>query len=366
MNNEFNVLDSSDLSFLEKQLKLATEQSISENIQISYQQLQLAANNFLKAYDILIKNEDNFNRQYLKNLINNPESSSYIKGLRGGKAAYFMRAKYLLAFDFDDKLNKFLEELPKSVLYVYDDGQGGASTYEMSMIEMAKRASAEGRLNVSKNQLTAESRQSLEESNELINSLHIQKAQSAYSGAISRLNQFYKKAGYNQKQGGLLMWKQNKEWVISRVSNAGDLKEAYVSALMTQHKSNLDKLVNDTMGAPAYYDDELIADFFHSYIANVTNKPAIIEEDIITDYMQYGVKSSKAQMPSLQQYINVATMIKNKTNFFTKEEIRADIEKEYSQNTSRNKIIGTISNLTSKTYQDLLSNLDDYTVVINI
>ena len=357
-----------DIAFLEEELKKAATEEMDENIKISFIELKQAAINFLRAYNILSTNEDMFNRNYLKTLINgDPTNKNFIKGLRGSKQAFFLRSKYLLAFKFDKALNKFLEEIPKSILYVYDDGQGNVSTYKMSMTELAKRATKEGRINVSLNQLQSEHRQSLEESGELIDAEHVKKAQSAYSGATSRLNRFYEKAGYEQKQGGLLMWKLGKEWTVARVSNAGDLKEAYVAALMTEHKSNMDYLLDNSIGSPAYYDENLIAEFFKSHIQKVTNKAAIIEEDIITEQMQYGVKSAKAQMPSLQQYISVAEFISKQNTILSQDMIRSTINNMYSQNTARNKILGTINNLGEKTLNELLEiqNLE-YKIMMQI
>lgn len=362
-----SILSNSDVSLVVEMLQQATQEEISESMQIDWQNLQMHAQRFVKAYDELEKNEALQKKAFLKNLINNPENSIYIKKMRGGDAAYFMRAKYLLAFDFDEKMTKFLGELPKEALYVYE-GQGSLQTFKMPLKELAKYVNKEGRLNLSLSQLTAESRKSIEDSKEGEISIdHIAKVQAAYAGANNRLNRYYEKVGLSgsKAQGGLLMWKAGRDWQLARVTNRGDLKEAYASALMSEHKSNLDYLANIAMGGPAYYEHALIGTFFTGYIHNVTNKPAIVEEDIITDKMQYSVKSARASMPTIRQYVQTARWIAQQTSILTAEELKGYVQSNFSQDTHRNAIIATTKNLGDQVLNSLLSE-QEYNAIINL
>lgn len=358
MANDY--ISQNDLKTIETLLKEATASEGQQVTQVSWQQLQSAANNFLSGLRALEVNEKMLDKEYLKNLINNPESASYIKGLRGSQKAYFIRAKYMMAFNFDRYLTQFLGELPKEAVYVFEGG-GQVQSYKMSMMELAKRANAEGRLRVSKSQLTADNRQALENIDETgIPDEHIEKAQAAYMAVNARLNRYYEKTGQSgsSAQGGLLMWKMNSEWSIARVSNKGDLKEAYVAALMARHKSNLDKMMGTAVGAPEFYADSLVQTFFENYVHNVTNKAAIAGEDVVTDEGQYSIKSAGAQMPSLQQYINVAKWIQVRPGLFTAAEIKGFIEQEYSADAIRNIIVHTTKNLGDKVVKELMQGLE--------
>lgn len=237
----------------------------------------------------------------------------------------------------------------------------------MSLIELAKYTNAEGRLNISKNQLKKDGRKSLEEKDEIPQE-HIEKIQNAYIGTINRLQRYYDKAGLSgsKAQGGLLMWKINKNWNIARVANKGDIKEAYATALLTKHKSNIDYLEKINSGDPEFYNHQLIANFFNKYIYNVTNKPAIIEEDIVGEKFQYGVKSAKAEMPSLQQYLTVAEWIKNKNSFFTKEELKTFIKKNFNQNIHRNKVLQITEKLTEETLENTFLKNNEIEIINNL
>ena len=61
-------------------------------------------------------------------------------------------------------------------------------------------------------------------------------AAAAYRGVEARLDRFYEKYGTGQRQGGLLMWKLNGEWILARITNLGDVKEAYQRALMLRER----------------------------------------------------------------------------------------------------------------------------------
>lgn len=351
-------VNAGDLTFLEKMLKEATSEEYESITKGDWYGLKMHATNFIQAYNSLLLQETQLDQKYLKSIINSPESITHIKNLRGSQKAFIIRSKYLLAFNFDRYLTNFLGELPKEAIYVFEDSSG-VSSYKMSLIELAKRATSEGRLKVSKNQLTKDNRKSLEElekDNELPNE-HIAKVQSAYAAVNARLGRYYEKMGQTgaAAQGGLLMWKANHSWTIARVNNKGDLKEAYVAALMAKHQSKLDKLMGVAPGAPAFYSDEIVATFFNNYIYNVTNKAAITGEDVITSTGQYSIKSAGAEMPSLRQYVMVAEWIMSQQRLFSPTEVKGYIDSAFSADTHRNIIVNKIDNLGNKTLDEILS-----------
>ena len=339
-------------------LKQATSEEYDMITKGDWYGLKIQAANFIQAYNSLLLQETQLDQKYLKSIINNPENIAHIKNLRGSQKAFIIRSKYLLAFNFDRYLTNFLGELPKEAIYVFEDSSG-VSSYKMSLIELAKRATSEGRLKVSKNQLTKDNRKSLEEleKDEELPNEHIIKAQAAYAAVNARLGRYYEKMGQSgaAAQGGLLMWKMNHSWTIARVNNKGDLKEAYVAALMAKHQSKLDKLMSVAPGAPAFYSDEIVATFFNNYVYNVTNKAAISGEDIITSSGQYSIKSAGAEMPSLRQYISVAEWIISQERLFSPEEVKNYINQEFSADTHRNIIIDKIDNVGNKTLDEILN-----------
>lgn len=149
------------------------------------------------------------------------------------------------------------------------------------------------------------------------------------------------------------MWKKNSIWQVGRVLNWGDLKEAYASALMIQHNSSLDKLKGVNPGAPAEYSEDIVDIFYNNYIRKVTNKAAIIEEDLIAGGRQYGIKSDNAEMPSLNQYINTAEWILSLDKPFSKNDIENYFESQFSEG-ARNTILKSIENCGNKGFNEIL------------
>lgn len=353
-----NYISGADLSFLEKMLIEASSEEYTQIAENDWMALRIQAQNFIGAYNSLLLQEKQLKSQELRILINNPNSFSYVKNMRGKQETYILRSKYLLAFNFDRYLTNFLGGLPKEAIYVFQESDGSMSSYKLSLIELAKRATLQGRLSITKNQLIkkglAQERKSIEESSELLNE-HIQQVQLAYAAASYRLNRYYDKIGASgsSRQGGLLMWKKNAIWQVGRVLNWGDLKEAYASALMIQHNSSLDKLKGVNPGAPAEYSEAIVDIFYDNYIRNVTNKAAIIEEDLTVGGKQYGIKSDNAEMPSLNQYINTAEWILSLNRPFSKIDIENYFKSAFSEG-ARNTVLKTIQNSGDKGFNEIL------------
>ena len=361
------LFSSGDIEFLSKLLKEATKEELETNISINWHQLLLSAQNFIKGYTILTKNEELQRKQMRQSLIQQDPTSStnfLYSFQQKHKDAYFTRAKYLLAFQFDAQLTAYLGEVPKKAVYViWDSKKKQLRSFEMSMATLASLASAEGRLNLHPGQLKEEGATEIEKGKNAIGGFqeeHLIETQAAYRGTVARLGQYYNKIGVNwtQRKNGLLMWKESGAWIVANVNSYGDAKEGYIAALMTKHKSNLDALFNQGIGNERFYADTLISAFYNNYISGVTNKAAIVEEDVVTENGQFAVKSSGASMPSLTQYLKAAQeIILNSENGLSPENLKKRIEELYPQDIARNKIIATLQSDAELTTTDLLSEL---------
>lgn len=341
-----------------KLIQEASEGGITSEIKVDWKKLQQAAKNFLFAYNSLEQNEEVYTQNILKEMVlANPETIPYLNKISGVKEAFLIRAKYLLAIQFDDYLNSFRQALPSSVIYVQSSSDGTISgSYEISMRELILNADKYGRINISNSRLKSGERQSLEESGSLLDEKHVQEAQMAYTGTLNRLQRFYEVANKkgNSAQGGILLWREGKNWAHAQITNKGDVKEAYIGFLMSEHINNLCRQAG---GNPPYYSHSFIGSFFDNYIANVTNLAAIVEEDIVTKTKQYGIKSRKAQLPSLGQYIETAEWIANQENYLSKEEVENWIRNEkFTQNTIRN-IRLSMEQIGEKYSQEIADNI---------
>lgn len=261
-----------------------------------------------------------------------------------------IQAAYAYAFWFDEKLKQFRGQVPSSALFVLDTKKGPV-TYELPMVSLIKyiNAADKNRLNASNALLKKELDGVKKE--DIFDEGHVAQAQAAYSGVSNRLERYWSKAG-GQRQNGLLLWKENHDWVVARVLNKGDLREAYAAALMTKHKSNMDKLCGISPGSPKYYSHELAKVFFSEHISKVSNAAAIQEEDIVMSNRQYGVKSFRAELPSLNQYYDAAKWILANQQA-TKEELESELRK--GGEAFRNKILGSINESTNENIEEILN-----------
>lgn len=370
-------LNSQELDALEQALKDATSEEASRDINIDWSKLHAAAIAFLTNYENLQRAQNHAQLKNIQTLINNPETTNYVAMRRQSQDAYYTKAKYLLAFEFDRVLNVFLGGLPKEAVYVFEDKKtGNISTYKMSMTELAKHANASGRLFIGinklkratskKSSLQREERQSVEMGDGL-NTEHVLKAQAAYKGVTARLNRYFEKkreslsgdaASKMQRQSGILMWKLSKDWTLARVLNQGDLKEAYAAALLAKHATQEDKIQRSPVGKPDYYSHELISTFYNSYVTGVTNQAAITGEDIIGDTSQYGVKSIGANLPGLNQYLDTANWIKSQNSITTPTELRSWLDENFQEGAVRNQIIPMAEYMAEQSASDLISDME--------
>lgn len=370
-------LNAQELNALEQALKDATSEEASRDINIDWSKLHAAAITFLTNYENLQRAQNHAQLKNIQTLINSPETTNYVAMRRQSQDAYYTKAKYLLAFEFDRVLNVFLGGLPKEAVYVFEDKKtGNISTYKMSMTELAKHANASGRLFIGinklkratskKSSLQREERQSVEMGDGL-NTEHVLKAQAAYKGVTARLNRYFEKkreslsgdaANKMQKQSGILMWKLSKDWTLARVLNQGDLKEAYAAVLLAKHATQEDKIQHSPVGKPDYYSHELISTFYNSYVTGVTNQAAITGEDIIGDTSQYGVKSIGANLPGLNQYLDTANWIKSQSSITTPTELRSWLDENFQEGAVRNQIIPIAEYMAEQSASDLISDME--------
>lgn len=357
-----SLISKEDADFINQELIKATSEEILDS-GIDWQDLQLSAKNFLIAYDKLEKMRIIANQKMIRSIIQDSATNMKLPaGLninRQKNKTFYTRAEYILAFSFDEKVAIFREQVPKSAIYVHYDSNGQQlSSYKLPLISLAMMIDEEARLkNINPTRLKNEGAIKIEDSKkEFPNSEHMKESQAAYMGTKSRLMQYYNKTGMEwwHHKNGLLMWKESKKWTIARVTSFGDMKEAYVAALMTKHADNMDKLYAINLGAPTFYDHQLIKVFFENYIQKVTNKAAIVEEDVVTDTEQYAVKSIGAGMPSMGQYIWTANWIVSQKEPFNKDDISNAIKKEYPMDSERNKIIGEGTGNINKIIEKLL------------
>lgn len=370
-------LNPAELDALEQALKDASSEEASRDINIDWSKLHAAATTFLTNFENLQRAQDHAQLKNIQSLINNPESTNYVAMRRQSQDAYYTKAKYLLAFEFDRVLNIFLGGLPKEAVYVFEDKtNGNVSTYRMSMTELAKHANAAGRLFIGitklkqttskKSGLNREERKSVEMGDGL-SVEHVLKAQAAYKGVTARLNRYFEKkkegmssddASKMQRQSGILMWKLSKDWTLARVLNQGDLKEAYAAALLAKHATQADKIQNSPVGKPDYYSHELISTFYNSYVTGVTNQAAITGEDIIGATSQYGVKSIGANLPSLNQYLDTAKWIQAQSSITTPAELRSWIDDNFKEGAVRNQIIPMVEYMAEQSASNLISDME--------
>lgn len=327
-----------------KNIEKATLESLSSNVEISLQELKKEATIFLASIQTLDEDYAAFTKASLNKIITAlPESTSYLNNTQITKERLYTQSLYMLAFRFDEFLSRFRkEDKERKVLYVSEsvDSKTGKvkelKSYPMSYKELVINADKHGRIgDISKKRLTIDNRLSIEEQG-IIPQEHINEARSAYEAVNNRLNRYFKKHNTGQKQSGLLMWKENAQWVVGSVLNKGDLKEAYTNFLFQQHNKNDIAMCKKAAspGQPNYYNDSMVRVFYNNYIQKVTNLPAIVEEDVITTDAQYGVKGKKAALPSLQQYIDTATIVlQGGINQKNVEEI---IKNQYNVNAARN------------------------------
>lgn len=311
-----------------KEIENASSEELSKNIKVTWSQMQQQANTFLSSIEALDKEYAHTTAAMLKQVVANPEIASYANQGQKRQEVYYVQSLYMLTARFEDYLSSFREEdKERKIMYVFTNKDASVvESYEMTLRELILNSDKHGRWgDISKVRLTDKDRTNAEANTDgFFDNNHVATAQRAYQGTFQRWSRFFEVHHSSQKQNGLVMWREQKQWMIGNIVNTGDMKEAYVSFLFSQHEQN--DLCSLNQGTAPYYSHELIGNFFKNYVNKVTNLEAIIEEDVIATDKQYGVKGRKASLPSLQQYVDVAIMILQASSVLTKEELEQEID----------------------------------------
>lgn len=354
-----------DLKMVADLVKQATTESLQQEIGI--EELRVAAQSFLNGYKILEQAHQSQQLSMLKAMIqnSNDESGSVAVSLllkKRNADVVFTRSKFLLAFGFDDALTKFRGQVPKSAVYVYQDPEGIPHAFNMPLADLTALMNKEGRIGNPTDKFFLKAEYSTLEQEQLKQLIegqeHVKAAQTAFQGTVNRLNRYYDVFGLSgsYRQGGRLLWLEDaRKWTIAKVNNAGDLKEAYVAALMSKHKESGD-LCFDDLGVAPYFSHTLIKDFFNNYIYGVTNMAAIREEDVVTDDAQYAVKGSKASAPRFNQYLTMAEAILTE-NIVDKDSLEAYIKERWPDDIHRNTVEKIVETTTDKTIEEIAKML---------
>ena len=342
INSEVSVNISDDIKIPEssveeviEELKKATIESLSKDVKVSLSELKRQASIFLSSVKTLSKEYENFTRESLNKIIRSqPEAALYVRKGEMEKERLYVQSLYMLLFHFDEFLSRFRKEDERKVIYVFEDkNTGKLDSYEMNYRELVVNANKTLAIDISKERLQTNKRTSLE-SKKMISEDKIKQSQIAYNAVNNRLERYFETHKGAQKQGGIIMWRKGKNWMLGNVQNKGDLKEAYISFLFSNHEDALSKVIESNSGNPPYYSHELVDLFYNNYINKVTNLAAIVEEDVVISNKQYGVKSLNAELPKFQQYINVATAIVN--NEINENNIEQIIKEKVNKEAARN------------------------------
>ena len=338
-----NLADSLQKDMQEDMLK-----SIEDNV--TYQTLYNSANEF---YNNIIK----LNQTSVQSL--NAFSKNNIGSITTGYKARTIRLRlaYLSAFKFAEYVHQYLGQPLSKALVVLDGDDGKPYTVELSLVELVKAAGSAGHFHqewiqaiIEGSQTDAKRRLSIEATFQNQDE-HLELLQTAYSYVQENMKYVQQtktkiKEGKEVKVTGgqyyIKLYNEHNEWRTYNIINKGDLKEAYAAALMRQHQTKIRGL-DSICQTNNKNEINLASAFFHSYIAQVDNKEALLGEDIMLDDIQYAVKATNAQLPSLAQYVRAAqAILASKDNL--QQGIEDYFDKEVNKKVAlRNKLVETVT-----------------------
>ena len=315
-----------------------------------YQTLYNAANEF---YNNIIK----LNQTSVQSL--NAFSKNNIGSITTGYKARTIRLRlaYLSAFKFAEYVHQYLGQPLSKALVVLDGDDGKPYTVELSLVELVKVAGSAGHFHqewiqaiIESSQTDAKRRLSIE-ANLQNQDEHLKLLQTAYLYVQENMKYVQQtktkiKEGKEVKVTGgqyyIKLYNEHNEWRTYNIINKGDLKEAYAAALMRQHQTKIRGL-DSICQTNNRNEVNLASTFFHNYIAQVDNKQALLGEDIMLDDIQYAVKATNAQLPSLAQYVRAAQAI-----LASKDNLQQGIEDYFNKEVNkkvalRNKLVETVT-----------------------
>ena len=388
------IFSSADLQSIYDEAKQLFEQETEESLQSQWYSLKMSASLFLMKVEGFNKKElmlySNFAQALMKNTFQTLQQQELD----------LLFEKYEAAFQLDEQINAYYGDAPKKAVFVWSTPTKPPTTYVIELKDLLQLMKNEGRFNkngtynqrfsIAPNKKTLSNMQHyiLENQFKIKNKelyKHLNRAESAYAGTINRMNRFFvqkkmsgvdvnKNTSQVQKQGAILMWKVGNDWVKAYVLNAGDVKEAYVAALMRKHKGELDSTImnsidwvegNDILcdindiGQSPYYSHDLIKNFFTEFIQNVDNAPAILGEDIQANQNQYAVKSFRAALPGFDQFITAAQIIVGSSTILGGEELKEEVKKQFAEIAQRNKIL---ENGLNESVEEIINQMIDDTM----
>ena len=341
-----------ELESLAESLSKDVQEDMLKDIEDSgiYQALYNSANEF---YNNIIK----LNQTSTRSL--NAFSTNSIGSITTGYKARTIRLRlaYLSAFKFAEYVHQYLRQPLSKALVVLDGDDGKPYTVELSLVELVKAAGSAGHFHqewiqaiIESSQTDAKRRLSIEATLQNQDE-HLELLQTAYSYIQENMKYVQQtktkvKGGKEVKVTGgqyyIKLYNEHNEWRTYNIINKGDLKEAYAAALMRQHQTKIRGL-DSICQTNNKNEINLASTFFHSYIAQVDNKEALLGEDIMLDDIQYAVKATNAQLPSLAQYIRAAqAILASKDNL--QQGIEDYFDKEVNKKVAlRNKLVETVT-----------------------
>lgn len=249
--------------------------------------------------------------------------------------------------DFSKELNSFLNQKTK-LTYVYTNGKGKDPVVFLvdDIAQIMKKgigsrgAGIKTRINMSKSQ----ARQAIKGANSAIQRLaeekymtteQIKNLKSSYNQVIDRFNRYkyQAKTGENKsKIVHIIIWQPQIDWkVVIMGNNMGDIKEAYVNAIINRKgflSAKLEKNIDD----------------FMQYVSQVDATPGMLQGDVTETLddgstIEYAVKGANASFMSLQLAINLAIEILTAQPPFDKKSLK-EKKAEYAKGiTPRNQQI---------------------------
>lgn len=242
---------------------------------------------------------------------------------------------YEISFDFQKLLNEFLGQKVKMV-FVYDNGSG-PELYEILTEEVLK-------FDYSKNNtLTARYRANVTEMSSAMKKI---KSDQELKFNLPNLKEAYQQAMYRydqsrQKGRRSVYWNTGNKWTAMTVSAAGDINEAYAMFVL------LNKV-------PPYFNGDLesnIGEFMQSGVAQVDNISGLLQGDVTSGNIEYGIKSADASALGLTQIKKIAEQIVK--DDFSKESLEKIKAQHKAKGRTRNKLIETVD----KAYADIISEI---------
>ena len=344
----------------------ASKKVIENNIQPDWNRLQSKAREFLEQDKFLsgsiYETQNNFKR--IAKAINPGRGKSLFSKYADRKeeisASAFNRAKWLLAVNFEKELDIFRKKNTKrKMAFVHSDEDNGKqilSSYELSIEDLILNSNKFNKINDTNLLTKLKGEMDAKIIEKQINQEVVDAGQNIYNEVQERLLEFQKKYGHKSailKKKRLLMWYIENQWYVGSILNEGDQKEAYLSFILKENKTNEYKNY-------MHNKDKFVEYYYDNYLHEVGNDRAIMGEDVVLegDNLEFGSKGDNAGLPSYNQYIEIAKWIALQEMPFSTETLNEKLKNDpkYGQDVKRN-IKHAIK---AKTEKDIIKELEEY------